>query len=353
MPGARFAMNVIHPGSPALQVRYRDGVLVGPFGFPDWLMYARALVELPAPIAELTADEQRVWDVLAANRAMLGQDPLWPADPPEGAVPTPAGWCWAHLPAFEGAAEGTVGDSRRVALVPIELHGAYRHAGGIRVLPLDWHSRGVRSQEPAVPVPPGPGDEIPEGLVADLERLLGLLLPARYRRYLEATNGAAPAEPAVLDGPGFVADQPLFGLARPDRHQDLSFAAEWLRDRFTDDLLPVGYVQGGVLATKLAGDDIGSVWYWDDDDPRDNEDADQQYIRDHLLYRCADDWDAFWAALRRPAAVLIEVAADLVGSGQVFAVRHPLAGGALPAAMRAPWQPAPTRRGPSVTGLFG
>src|SRR2546423_14302691 len=133
-------MNVLHRGSPALGVRSRDGVLVDPFGFPDWLLYARALVELPAPIAELTADEQRVWDVLAANRAMLGQDPLWPdpADTLEGAVPTPAGWCWAHLPAIQGAAEGTGGGSRRVALVPIRLRGACRHGGGVRVLPLGW-----------------------------------------------------------------------------------------------------------------------------------------------------------------------------------------------------------------------
>jgi hypothetical protein len=347
-------MNVIHPGSPALRVRYRQGVLIDPYGFPDWLLYARALVELPPPVAELTADEQRVWDVLAANRAMLGGDPLWPAepDPDGGAVGTPAGWCWAHLPAIEGAAEGATGDgARRVALVPVELHGSYRHAGGVRVLPLDWQRRGVRSDDPAVPVGPADGTEVPDEVLDDLEELLGYALPPAYRRYLSRTNGAGPTEPGVLSGPGLVADQPLFGLARSDRQQDLSYAADWFADRLAPDLLGIGYVQGGLLAVRVTGEDADSIWYFDDDDPRDDDAFDPDYLRDHLLYRCADSIDAFWSALRRPALVLLDFAAEMVAAGQARAVHHELAGAGLPAALRAPWQP-PARRGNSLTNLF-
>jgi hypothetical protein len=239
-----------------------------------------------------------------------------------------------------------------MALVPIELHGAFRHGGGMRVLPVDRRQRGVRADDPPVPVGPAPGDEVPEEVLGDLAELLGYALPDGYRRFLATTNGAAPAEPAVLGGAGFVADQPLFGLARPDRHQDLSYAVEWLRDRFTPELLPIGYVQGGLLAVRVAGDEVGSVWYWDDDDPRDQDGFDAQDTCAHLLYRCADDMDGFWAALHRPAAVLLKVATDLVAAGQVRPVRHDLAGGTLPGPMRAPWQPPPGRRGPTVSSYF-
>ena len=67
MPGARYAMNIVHPGSPVLRVRYREGVLIDPYGFPDWLLYARAMVTLAPPVAGYSREETRVLDVLAAN----------------------------------------------------------------------------------------------------------------------------------------------------------------------------------------------------------------------------------------------------------------------------------------------
>src|SRR5439155_1992363 len=77
-PGERYAMQVIHPGSPTLRVRYRAGILVTPSGVPDWLLYARAVVELPPVRPDLTREETRVVDVLAANEAMVvAGDPLW------------------------------------------------------------------------------------------------------------------------------------------------------------------------------------------------------------------------------------------------------------------------------------
>lgn len=374
-PGARFAMSVIHPGSPTLQVRFRQGVLVTPYGFPDWPLCARAVVELPPTDPALTLEEQRILDVLTANAAMArlaGEpdgDPLWPVTAAagtvgggrEGAVATPAGWCWAHV--------GTPGARRLLALVPIELHGSYRHAGGVRLLPAT--ARGLRPEvgkllsdersdevgarrplgasserserdqlspeaEPAS-VAPAAGDEVPDDLLDLLESALGWPLPPAYRRFLAETNGAGPAVPAVLPPFGFVADQPLFGIAREDRHQDLSYVGDWVRDRLTVDFLPIGYVQGGLLAVKVSGDDLDSVWYLDDDDPRDREAYGPAEICAHLLHRCADSIDDLWSRLVRPPAALVDLAA--AGVGQVSLVRDAEVGAGLPAKLKAPWQP--------------
>src|SRR2546429_749468 len=114
-------MRVIHPGSPVLRVRYRSGIAVSVFGLPDWTPYARAVVEVSGPGYGWTADECRVIEVLAANELMArGDDPLWTDTRTDPVPRTPPGWTWAHM-----------GRTRRLALVPIELHGAYRHAGGI------------------------------------------------------------------------------------------------------------------------------------------------------------------------------------------------------------------------------
>lgn len=338
-------MTVVHPGPAGLRVRYRQGVLIDAAGFPDWVLYARAVVELPAPIAELTGDEQLVFDVLAANRVMRGADPFWPdaqSDSP-GATPTPAGWCWARMPTFDDQA-------RRVALVPVELHGAFRHGGGARTLPVGRPGFGVRTG--MAPVGRVVVEPVPEPIVAEVEALLGYGLPPAYRRFLAAGNGVGPAEPAVSAVAGMVVDQPLFGLGRDDMLQDLGYAPRWLGDRFTGEVLPVGFVQGGILAIRVAGPDAGSVWFFDDDDPRDDDSLGPAEICGRLLRRCAGDFDEFWAGLRRPAAVLLEVVEDLVVGGLVREVRPELAGAALPERMRAEWQAVPQQRSISVDDLM-
>jgi hypothetical protein len=333
LPGARFAMGVIHPGSPTLQVRYRQGVLVNPAGFPDWPLCARAVVELPPPDAGLTRDEVRVVDLLAANALLTRAagtddgDPLWSPAVDGRAVATPAGWCWAH-----------VGNIRQLALVPIELHSSYPHAGGITTLPVA--GRGLRVDAAPERIAQAAGDEVPDDVMDIVERMLGWPLPPAYQRFLAATNGVGPAEPAVLPGYGFLADQPLFGLARDDRHQDLTYAVEWSRDRLTVDFLPIGYVQGGLLAVKVSGDDLDSIWYWDDDDPRARDAFGPDYISAHLLHRCADTIDDFWSTLIRPARPLVELAHRWVDDGRVAETRDEATGAGLPAKMRAPWQPA-------------
>lgn len=319
IPGARYAFRVFHPAAPALRIRYRQGVLVGPHGFPEWLPYARAVVALPPPPAALTVDEGRVAGVLAANLAMAGSgDPLWRGSDDHA---TPAGWTWAYLAM-----------SRQVALVPAELHGAFRHLGGVSTTPSAKPGRGL-TVDANDGAPPRIEHEqrLAEEAVKKLEEHLGCVLPDAYREFLARTNGGRPAAPAVHPRHGFLVDQPFFGLARKDRSQDLGYASAWFNDRLTPHWLAVGYVQGGLLAVKVRGDDKGSVWYWDDDDPRDRDEYTAVEVCDKLLHRCADDFASFWGALRTVPGWLLDVASGWVATGAATPLTPDGMGADLPA----------------------
>jgi hypothetical protein len=225
-----------------------------------------------------------------------------------------------------------VARGREVVLVPAELHSSYRHLGGVSTMPVDRRRRGMRLDDDPRPTGVRPLQTVPEDVLLDLEAHLGLALPRRYRDYLARGNGGEPVHVGVLSGAGFVADQPLFGLGRDDRHQDLIGANNWLADRFTDEFLAIGYVQGGMIAVKVRGAGTDSIWYWDDDDFRDDDAFDAAYISAHLLHRCAADIDEFWAALRNPAKLLLTLVAQLVESGEVHQLLPEGAGDALPGA---------------------
>jgi SMI1 / KNR4 family (SUKH-1)/A nuclease of the HNH/ENDO VII superfamily with conserved WHH len=330
LPGARYALRVIHPGSPMLRVRYRQGVLVGPHGAPDWLLYARALVEVPGPVRGYRRGELRAGYVLAANVQMaLDGDPLWAGVTGPVDAMTPPGWVWAHLP-----------DRPACALVPVELHGSFRHFGGVTTRLSAVPAGGAGADGEPVELD-GSGTVAPDA-IEELERHFGYPLPPGYRDFLAATNGAVPVQPAVPAG-GFVVDQPFFGLGRPDRLQELWYVNAWLRDRLSAGFLAIGYVQGGMLMVKLTDPDRDSVWYLDDDDPRAADADGPQRICGELLVRCADDVEAFWAGLRRPGTRLCALVDELVaGSRQA---PQPLLGDALPASRRTPGQPVPRAAG--------
>jgi hypothetical protein len=311
-----------------LRVRYRAGVAVGPHGFPDWLPYARLLVELPPVPPGAGADAARLRDVVTANEvaARTGDPSCVRGD----RAATPAGWTWAH-----------VAMSRRIALVPVELHGAYRHLGGVSTGGGDPGRRGVRVDGGAPPridggAPPriDVAQRLAEEAVAVVEERLGYRLPAAYRDFLARTNGGRPARAALHPRFGFLADQPLFGVARTDWLQDLVYANAWFGDRLTPDWLAVGYVQGGLLAVRVRGGDEGSVWYWDDDDPRDTAGYGAAEVCARLLHRVADDFAGFWRALREVPAALRDAAAEAADSGAARLVPAQGLGAALPAARR-------------------
>lgn len=321
-PGSRFAGQVVRFAAPLLRIRYPDGVYVGLTGFPEWTPYARAVVELPPPPGAF-ADQIRVVEVLAANAVLARTgDPLWEhvdgADP----VSTPDGWAWAHL-----------GASRRIALLPVEAHAGFRHAGGIATLGLPQEADSVPSPESVPVVPAGTATE--QDLAA-LERSLGTSLPLGYREFLASTNGGRPGVPAISPGFGFLADQSFFGFGRRDWFRNVDYVRQWLADRFTDDFLPVGHVQGGTLAVRLRGPDAGSVWYHDDDDPRDDDSYDVSVVTANLLRRCADDFPGLLGSLRPVPGEWWRAARLLADDGRVRLVTGPGQGLALPTDRRAP-----------------
>ncbi len=303
-PGSRYATRTVRLLAPELARRHPTGIPVDAAGFPVWADHARAVVRLPGPLPGSTREEIRVVDVLAANQVMAKSgDPLWTSGDP---VATPPGWTWAH-----------VARTRDLALVPTDLHAAIRHAGGISTLDVRHAERGLRIDHDPRPAGLTALERVPDEVIEELERNLGQPLPPGYRRFLAQTNGAAPERPGVLRGFGFVADQRFLGLGRADPAAELTAANRYLADRFTADLLAIGYVQGGMIAVQVSGADADSVWYWDDDDPRAEEGQDAQYIRAHLLYRCADDIRQFWDRLATPAQALVDIAGELVAAGRV------------------------------------
>lgn len=323
IPGAAYAAQIRHLAAPMLRMRYRSGVVIDAAGFPQWDLYARALVELPDPEPGLTIDEIRVLDVLTANELMIiAADPLWAFTADDYAPLTPPGWVWAHLP-----------HGRRLALVPAELYGAFRHLGGVALLRLNRRRRGILIDD-STPVPMDYAERLSDDLTNRLESHLGRRLPEAYRVFLSGTNGATPSTPGIHPRHGFVVDQPFFGLSRTDRHQDLGYASQWFGDRLTDDFLAIGYVQGGLLAVRTAGEDVGSVWFYDADDYRDDDRYDAGYICDHLLYRCADDFDAFWHSLSVAPRHLLELVDRDVTGGRASVASAPDLGALLPATKR-------------------
>jgi hypothetical protein len=290
--GARYAFQLAHPASPMLRVRYRRGVPVDPWGFPEWRPYARHLVALPPAIADLTVEEARVVDVRTAELvASASDDPLW-----EGAVGTPPGWTWAHL-----------AQVRQLALVPAELHTSFRHLGGVSVGARHRSGHGLAA---AAGSPPRilVAERLSDAATDKADELFGVRLPDAYRSFLGRTNGGAPGEPAVHPGFGFVLDQPLFGF-RDDRTRDLGYVNAFFGDRLTADWLAIGLVQGGLLTLRIRGGaDEGVIGYLDDDDPRDRDNFTAEDVCERLMHRVAPDFTAFWTALRPVPVELAELA---------------------------------------------
>jgi hypothetical protein len=333
-------------------VRYRRGIVVDGHGFPDWVPYARAVVALPEPAATRDRAETRILDVLTANAVMvIAGDPLWQGD---DTLRTPDGWTWAHLPRLLGAVHGETarGEPRRVALVPVDLHGSYRHLGGVATNRVGRAGRG-----PDLAGAPAVAWErvqrLTDTAVQKVEVHLGYGLPPAYREFLVASNGGRPTAPAVHPKLGFVADQRPFGLAREDWQQDLVYANGWFGDRLTEDFLAIGYVQGGLLALRVRGGDTGSVWYCDDDDPRDSDGYDAAEVCARLLHRCADDCTAFLAQLRVVPRGLRTLAVALARRGLAEPLRPDGMAAALPRTRQPAALPAPTEQAEVEQGGSG
>ena len=106
---------------------------------------------------------------------------------------------------------------------------------------------------------------------AGREEALGYRLPGAYRSFLKAAGGCAPVGAALDAELGLLVDQPFFTVRDEAAVNDLVYVNKCLRDHFTKDYLGVAFVQGGVLAVKVRGEALGSVWFCPYDDARDQD----------------------------------------------------------------------------------
>ncbi|CAN3982446.1 SMI1/KNR4 family protein [Kitasatospora purpeofusca] len=319
-PNAAYAGQVVQFPDPVRAERHPAGVRVDEHGHPDFGPYAAAAAEVADPPAGFGVDELRLTDYVSANAALFTQGhPLW-ADL-DTAVATPPGWTWHHVAGR--AAPGW----RRMELVPVEVKAMLRHHGGLATSSADHGRRGTRplQEKRAVHFPLAlDGSDpigVPEDLVQRAEQRLGYRLPGAYRTFLKLGGGRVPAGVALDPDLGLLVDQPFLTLTEEYGTEDVVYANKCLRDHFTKDYLGIAYAQGGILALKVRGDRIGSVWLCLYDDARDTGAPEPPEDRvERLLLPCGDDFDAFLLRLAGSPPELETVAELMVNGGFARAV---------------------------------
>ncbi|MFI9203412.1 HNH endonuclease [Streptomyces sp. NPDC053048] len=309
-PNAAYAGQVVHFPDPVRRGRHPKGVRVDDRGFPDFSPYARAAAEIAEPPEGFGVDELRLTDYVSANAAQhaAGHE-LWANLSP---VATPHGWTWHH-----------VAGTRRLELVPAEVKALLRHHGGLASAAVDQDKRGTRPLQETRPVHfalPHRGLPVTEEQVQGVEEDLGYRLPGAYRAFLKAAGGCAPVGAALDAELGLLLDQPFFTVRDEAAVNDLVYINKCLRDHFTKDYLGVAFVQGGVLAVKVKGEAIGSVWFCPYDDARDRDGWNVQERVERLLLPCGEDFDDFLSRLAGGPPELETVANLMVDGGFAYAV---------------------------------
>ncbi|MBH5335176.1 HNH endonuclease [Streptomyces pactum] len=309
-PNTAYAGQVVHFPDPVRAARFPRGVRVDERGYPDFSPYARAAAEIAEPPEGFGVDELRLTDYVSANAALhaAGHE-LWDGI---SSVATPHGWTWHH-----------VAGTRRVELVPVEVKALLRHHGGLATAQVDQDKRGTRPLQETQPVHfglPKRGVSVTEEQVAGAEEDLGYRLPGSYRAFLKAAGGCAPVGAALDPELGLLVDQPFFTVRDEAAVNDLVYVNKCLRDHFTKDFLGVGFVQGGVIAVKVKGEGIGSVWFCAYDDARDRDGWTVHDRVERLMLPCGDDFDAFLLRLAGNPPELETVAHLMVDGGFAYAV---------------------------------
>jgi hypothetical protein len=305
-PNAAYAGQVVHFPDPVRAARHPRGVRVDERGYPDFAPYARVAVEIAEPPEGFGVDELRLTDYVSANAALAAAGhELWDTVPD---VATPHGWTWHHAP-------GT----RRLELIPVEVKALLRHHGGVATTTVDHAKRGTRPLQESRPVHfglPKSGVAVTEGQVQGVEEELGYRLPGAYRSFLKAAGGCAPVGAALDAELGLLLDQPFFTVRDEAAVNDLVYVNKCLRDHLTKDYLAVGFVQGGLVAVKVTGERLGTVWFCAYDDVRDVDPSWSPAERvERLLLPCGDDFDAFLSRLAGNPPELETVANLMVDGG--------------------------------------
>ncbi|MGK5529859.1 HNH endonuclease [Streptomyces sp. URMC 129] len=308
-PNRAYAGQVVQFPDPVRAARFPDGVRVDADGFPDFSPYAGAAAEIAEPPEGFGVDELRLTDYVSANAALHAQGhELWADLSP---VATPHGWTWHH-----------VAHSRRLELVPVEVKALLRHHGGLATAPVDQTKRGTRPLAETKPVhfSVPHAVAVPEDRLRAAEDRLGYRLPEAYRSFLKAAGGCAPVGAALDAELGLLVDQPFFTLREEAAVNDLVYINKCLRDHLTKDYLGVAFVHGGILAVKVKGEDLGSVWLCPYDDARDRDGMLLQQRVDDLLLPCGADFDDFLLRLAGNPPELETVANLMVDGGFARAV---------------------------------
>ncbi|RFU88708.1 cell wall assembly protein Knr4 [Streptomyces triticagri] len=313
-PNAAYAGQSVQFPDPVRAARHPRGVRIDEHGYPDLSAYARAAAEIAEPPEGFGVDELRLTDYVSANAVLAASDhDLWDTIP---AVATPHGWTWHHVPG-----------GRRLELVPVEVKALLRHHGGLATARVDHGKRGTRPLQetrPAHLALPKGGVAVSEQQLLGVEEDLGYRLPGAYRAFLKAAGGCAPVGAALDAELGLLVDQPFFTVRDQAAMNDLVYANKCLRDHLTKDYLGVAFVQGGILAVKVKGDRIGSVWFCAYDDARDQDGLSVGERMERLLLPCGGDFDEFLTRLAGNPPELETVANLMVDGG--FAHVVPLEG---------------------------
>ncbi|MEU3074356.1 HNH endonuclease [Streptomyces laurentii] len=314
-PNAAYAGQVVHFPDPVRASRHPRGVRVDEHGYPVFSPYARAAAEIADPPDGFGVDELRLTDYVSANAALAATGhELWDTIP---AVATPHGWTWHH-----------VAGSRRLELVPVEVKALLRHHGGVATsASVDQSKRGTRPLQETRPVHfglPKRAVSVPEHQVQGVEEDLGYRLPGAYRAFLKAAGGCAPVGTALDAELGLLVDQPFFTVREEAGVDDLVYVNKCLRDHLTKDYLGVAFVQGGLLAVKVKGEAVGSVWFCAYDDARDGGELAAAWTVaervERLLVPCGADFDEFLQRLAGSPPELETVANLMVDGGFARAV---------------------------------
>ncbi len=308
-PNRAYAGQVVQFPDPVRAARFPQGIRVDADGFPDFSPYARAAAEIAEPPEGFGIDELRLTDYVSANAALHASGhELW-ADLPH--VATPHGWTWHH-----------VARSRRLELVPVEVKALLRHHGGLATTNVDQTKRGTRPLADTKPVHFAVPHTVavPEERVRAAEERLGYRLPEAYRSFLKAGGGCAPVGVALEADLGLLLDQPFFTLREEAAVNDLVYINKCLRDHLTKDYLAVAFVQGGILAVRVKGEEAGSVWLCPYDDFRDRDGLTVAQRVAELLMPCGADFDDFLLRLAGSPPELTTVADLMVDGGFATAV---------------------------------
>ncbi|MCK1816026.1 SMI1/KNR4 family protein [Streptomyces carpaticus] len=302
-PNGAYAGQLVQFPDPVRAARYPQGVRVDAEGYPDFSPFARAAAEIAEPPEGFGIDELRLTDYVSANAALhaAGHE-LWADLPP---VATPHGWTWHH-----------VARTRRLELVPVEVKALLRHHAGLATTAVDQDKRGTRPlQDPKPAHFAAPYSvAVEEDRLRAAEEKLGYALPGAYRSFLKAAGGCAPVGLALDAELGLLIDQPFFTLREEAAVNDLVYINKCLRDHLTKDYLGVAFVNGGILAVKVKGEDTGSVWLCAYDDARDRDGLTVQERVETLLLPCGTDFDDFLLRLAGSPPEL-ETVADLMVDG--------------------------------------